>query len=208
MCEMLLTKVLCFVLIFFSFHLAEAQMISSTLAKARRTQSMRPLSFENRMNVQPIGSSATLDHQQINRNVKQLSSTLADARAASTSIDATSSIMKEEAVHFEEPSRTSEIRNTESFSNIDLEDAMQRTNSEIIDPTRDGFHTRVRNSIQRQILHTAIGSAIGSILATGVIQLSYDLAQSFENDTTTEIPTTAKPSTTTTPDPDGIINNM
>ena len=63
--------------------------------------------------------------------------------------------MKEEAVHFEEPSRTSEIHNQESFSNIDLEDAMRQTNSEIIDPTRDGFYARVRNSIQKQILNAA-----------------------------------------------------
>lgn len=196
---LLLKAVLSFVFIFFSIFHTEAQMVSSALAKARRTQSMKPLSYEIRSNVQPTGSSSatlTLERQH-NQKTQPL---------ASTSADATASIMKEEANHFEKPMKTSGIQKVGSFSSINLEEALRATNSEILDPARDGVYARVRNAIRNQISNVAIGTASGSAIGAAGFQLSHIFTQLIQNTTTT-----AKPTTTTTVskiDPDGITNNI
>lgn len=141
---MLLHKALSFVFFLYLIFHVEAQMISSTLAKARRTQSMRPLSYESRTNVQPTGSSSATLSLERTHNQKTQS-------MPSTSADATASIMKE-TNHLEEPMKTSGIQKVGSLSSINLEEAVRMTNSEIIDPARDGVYARVRNAIRMQQL--------------------------------------------------------
>lgn len=196
---MLLLKATSSVLIFLLIFHTEAQMISSTLSKARRTQSMKPLSYESRSNVQPSGSStATLSlERQHNQKTQPMTS---------TSADATASIMKEE------PMKTIGIQKVGSFPSINLEEAMRATNSEIIDPARDGVYARVRNAIRNQISNAAIGTATGSAIGAGGIQLSHIFTQLIQNATTTAKPTTTTAKATITAvtkrDPDGIINNI
>lgn len=192
--------------VIFMFTQIDSQMISSTLAKARRTQSLKQLSYES--SLRPVhqmepSTSLTLTCQQTNLKI---SSSLEDAsaiireetaeqRISSSSADA-SAIMREE------------IADRDHFSNINLNEGARI--SEIVEPSLpEGVYKRVRNSARQQLFNAAIGTAIGLAIGAGGIQLSNIFTQITLNATTT----TAKPTPTTSTavpkrDPDGITNNI
>lgn len=205
-CDKMFTSktVLCILFVIFIFTQINSQMISSALSKARRTQSMKPLSYERYTPGQSNEPSSTLTLPRQSTNQKTSLSTAdasaimreetAERRISSASVDE-SAIMKEETA------------DTDRLSNINLNEGVR--NSEINEPIilNEEVLGRIRIAIRKQLFEAAVGAAITTAIATGGIQLlENELAKPQTSSTTT----TTMP--TTTPDlrndPDGIINNM
>lgn len=181
------------------FQVGGALSITS-IAKARRTQSMRPLTYRrsgNNLNTQSGSESS-------GSSITELRTAADSQPIASTSarkeIDSTS--FKEVDLHplVEKAKRTSFI------NSVDLNEASLSTHSNgNINPGRDGVFSRVRNAMLRYGAAVAIGSVVG----VGGFEVKEKLFPVHNNTNITQVNNIQKyQDSNTTPDPDGIINPM
>lgn len=150
-CSIVVVFVLLCFFVVNNFHVKGT--LTSSIAKTRRTQSMRsPTSHKNGNNLQAQSGSS-------------LSSTASLTELKATdSQPSTSNARRIDSMNFREIDL--QPHTNRLHTQVDLHDASAVThNSGNINPARDGVYARVRNAMLRYGAAAAIGSAIG---ATGI----------------------------------------
>lgn len=157
------TLVLVF-LYFFSVHEFQVEGTLSSMAKTRRTQSMRPLASHK-----TNGNNLETHSQSGSQSSFSSASTATELHAPAVGSQpiASTSIGKQFAsTSFKEVDLrplTDNLQHTRQLSSISLHDASIATHSDggNIDPTRHGVFARVRSTMQRYGSAVVIGAAVG-----------------------------------------------
>lgn len=181
----------------------KGMLSASSITKARRTQSMRPLTFhrtENKLNTRTQSGSLS------SISSSASTSSLSEHKATdSHPIPSTSSRKQIDGTSFKEVDLHPLVEKTKQvsfISSVNLNEASVSTHSDgQINPTREGVHARVRSALLRYGSAIAIGTAIS---AAGVV-----IDQRFIHNNNTE--TSLFPANTTpqqSADEDGVINHI
>lgn len=165
----------CFCLYFFynmEFQV-EGALSAFSVAKARRTQSMKPLTsykseFESRTRNEPISSSSSDSITEIKPSDPQ-------------PIPSTSAAKRLSETNMQEVDLEPLVENSKKISSVranlpDLQEAASVTNFGEINPARDGLYARVQSAFGQFSGAVVVGSAIGAASAVIGDQLMQNIS--------------------------------
>lgn len=184
-------------------------VFSSTMAKARRTQSMKPFAthtvetIETAPDIQKSGSISSISSSDSFVHVHKESDT--------QPIEPSTSAVRSDSPSFQEVDLRPLVEESKrvSFINnpVNLEDPSAVTHRQgRINPTRDGVFARARSGMMQRVSGTIVGTAVGTALGIAGVEISKNILHSQGvNNTETSVPISMN---NTTIDSDGIVNKI